>query len=248
MSDTALGAMPLPTELPFRARGFVARLMPDNSQTMTLPTLLGKFLHETQMLFGARDYSWTPLGVVFSAVGPMMVMPDPERRQALIMLSIPASHDLDRAAYELAHETVHLLSPNVAGPGETIVLEEGCADAFADLKAIEIGYTDPRMTLPADHPYEAAKQLTLRLLNMDGNAVRKLRAVEPQFAKITPDHFAQVLPDVPADLAHALCQKFEYDEESKVLRAQATIDDGSGKLSEWFSARDAEEANAQKPV
>lgn len=233
-------------EKPLRSMGFVTRVRADLSSTLTLPTLMGRFLHEAQIAFGARDMSWTPIGIIFGAVGPMMILPETGYRQALIVLPIESSHDMDRAAYELAHETVHLLSPSEGGREGSIVLEEGCAEIYASRIAEEIGYSDPRMAQPAGTPYEDARRMALELVTLDGSAVRKLRQLEPHFSNITPDHFALALPHVPRNLAEALCRPFQYsaDEQSIMLRAQAVAKDCDGTMARWFAERDAEEASA----
>src|SRR5437763_183874 len=97
--------------------------------TWTLPSRLGALLNEAERLYGERDRSYTILGVEFGPGDPQIWFPG-NRRHIVIQLADNALENTALAVYQLAHETIHLLSPT--GTANAPVLEEGLATAFAE--------------------------------------------------------------------------------------------------------------------
>jgi len=118
--------MPLPTAddlffaLPLPAR---------NGYTFTLPSLLGDMLWDAEELFGQRDMTFTILGIeVTDGFAPQPWFPG-DRKHVVVQLTKIAKDHPQVACFQLAHETVHLLSPGVYGTSSN--LEEGLATAFS---------------------------------------------------------------------------------------------------------------------
>jgi len=92
------------------------------------PTLTDAFaalLVEAEHCFGARDKSWTPVGIVFRGERPQVVYPFQESGHKIIAIALPffARTDPKRALFELAQEIVHLLGPT--GGQDALVSRKG---------------------------------------------------------------------------------------------------------------------------
>ena len=183
---------------------FIVRPLPGgDGYTWSLTTLLSSFLQAAESLYGARDKTWTPVGVEFGEKGPMIWYPG-NRRHVAIMLGLSAVENAAQAAFQLAHETIHLLSPT-GRRGDAPVLEEGIASAFADKMAAECG--SPFRTGAPE--YVGALKLVEQFLALYPDGVRMLREREPSFSKITPESFAETCPNVTAGLAADLCRRWQ---------------------------------------
>jgi hypothetical protein len=169
---------------------------------------LGIFLLEAEKIAGPRDMTWTVLGCEFvSDDDPHTWFPHNCDRHVVIRLTRTAERNHGRALYQLAHETIHVLSPR--GPSNRAPnLEEGVACVFAIemvtkyVKNIGVNY-DPG-PLPEDRR-EAHDDVT-KLLAINPVAIRVLRAIEPQFSKITPDLIKHIAPGIDDELAQRLCR------------------------------------------
>ena len=176
------------------ARGFCSDALPDGSVSWTLTTLLGKFLVSAELQFGQRDMTWTPLGVEFHGDIPHLWFPG-DCRHVAVRLTENARLNSDEAAFQLAHETVHLLSPVV---GTANVLEEGLATIFAHanspIRSNQQSYLD-------------AEALAHCVLSADPDAIKSLRTKRKHFLDFTPefilDHYT-----VSVAPATALCKTF----------------------------------------
>ena len=99
---------------------------PDASQS-TMWSIQLNLLDEAERRPGSRDPSKQICQPVFGKGGPHIIVSF-DFKQAYAKLSLNAAGFWPTAAYELAHETIHLLNP-IVGPGT--VLEEGVAETFA---------------------------------------------------------------------------------------------------------------------
>jgi hypothetical protein len=166
--------------------------------TYTLTTLLGEWLYRAEQRFGARDQSWTILGVEVGSTRPQVWFPGgSERKHIAIHLSYHCHSNEAEARYELAQEIVHLLAPNGGGPARNI--EEGVATLFAN----DVG---PRhVTAPS---YVKVLGYVQELLRVDPDAITKLRAIRSRFQDFDPqfikDHIA-----VSDQLASDLCEFYK---------------------------------------
>lgn len=107
----------------------VTQRFPDGSgYTWTLASRLGDMLQMAEELFGQRDSSYTILGVEFIIGVPQIWYPG-DCKHIIIQLDEVAATNMSQACYQLAHETVHLLSPT--GGNNANNFEEGVACYFA---------------------------------------------------------------------------------------------------------------------
>ncbi|MDT8872893.1 hypothetical protein RAA17_21825 [Komagataeibacter rhaeticus] len=98
-----------------------------SGHSWTLTTLLGEFLFILETRYGSRDTNFTPIGIDFCGSIPSVWYPG-NRNHVAITLTESARDNIPQAIFQLAHETVHLLSPS--GGQNANVLEEGMATDF----------------------------------------------------------------------------------------------------------------------
>lgn len=162
----------------------------------------GELLARAEESFGPRDPSYTPLGIEISdAEAPQIWFPG-NRKFLAIQLSREAASDWRRGLFQLAHETVHVLAPT--GGARAPNIEEGLATLFSDEFSAWAGWG----VITGDPRYLAAKKDVSTLMAIDRDAVRRIRLVEPSFARWTPEHILANYPAVPVDVATRLCQPF----------------------------------------
>jgi hypothetical protein len=107
------------------------------------------------------------------------------------------------AAFQLAHECVHLLDP---APGGTNNLEEGVAALF---QLHYIGSLDPRGGWHHDDARYLAAALRLEpLLYSSPTLIKMYRETFGALRNATPNRLKNVAPDMADDLAEELCSPF----------------------------------------
>lgn len=156
--------------------------------TWTLASRIGNMLSEIEDLFGERDKSWTILGVEINSESsvPQNWYPGGSARKKNIVFQLvsPADKNIVNANYQLAHEVVHSLSPNIELPVN--VLEEGLASWFA---RYYVHRHFGEVITEELASYRRARESVEKLLTMDKESIKKLRAVEPCFKKMTQATF-----------------------------------------------------------
>ena len=180
----------------------------ENGFTWTLPSRLGDMLFRATEMFGPRDQSYTILGIEFVADNPRLWLPG-NRRNIVIQLSFLAARDMFQACYQLAHETIHLLSPS--GGEHANNLEEGLATYFARYyMRTQFDQSDWRPTVRS---YE-------RVLNLIGphlvdvpDAICRLRVSQPMISAITAAQLRDEFRELSAREAEFLIQPFERENE-----------------------------------
>ena len=126
--------------------------------------------------------------------------------------------DLFHAAWQVAHETVHLLDPSK--DGEATVLEEGLATYFQykpefhgeDIRDGVTRYIDKALESldPSDRKYLKSRSLILECMPRALiDAVRALRLNNYRLSGIPPNLLAYQLPDVERKTIDRLCTKFD---------------------------------------
>jgi hypothetical protein len=176
-----------------------------------LETLKDVYLNTLEKLFGSRDRSWPRVEVTFGGEHPQAQFP--ELGRVIIRLSNNARYNRRKAAFQLAHECVHVLSPG----GRANYAEEGIAEYFAHSISGEF-----QLGIINDHPtYVEARRRAVALLALDVNAVRLIRAKAPKFSDWTPDLIVSVCKDCPRELADELCMPFPDAHERKQALARA---------------------------
>ena len=176
----------------------ITEQLPDKLWTWTLASRLSDMLYLAEDLFGPRDPSYTPLGIEFVSDGPKVWFPgkpEENRNHIIIRLNLNAVTDTLRACYQLAHESVHLLTPV---RGNTNYLEEGVATYFSTYYMEKKMNQPPGYWKPTDkeQSYKEALEKVSPLFNKDEYWIRKLRSEQPEFTKITEEQISSVLPDL----------------------------------------------------
>lgn len=181
--------------------------------SMTPANYASRFIQEMEKRYGSRDRNWTYVGVDFSDDVPYVWYPGnketPPRKHIAISLGTGALTDRQRTVYQLAHECVHLLAPvdDLAVP----VIEEGLATAFAE-DMIEYWCDNPRKQAYTRLPkYVNAAARVRELLALAPDAIRRLRATEPAFKRMTTDTFSRAGLNIPPALVTALLAPFPKD-------------------------------------
>lgn len=168
------------------------------------------FLLQAERLYGSRDANWRLEGIQVHDLGPRLWFPVVGENRIEIEVSPSATDDPDIAAFQIAHEVIHLLAPIQAEVGAEFMpasaLEEGlavhfslCAPRYSSAaKAIQL-----ETTLP--DTYRAALALYRSLEGICPDAVRHLRSIRPNFFDMD-EVFLQTELTIPASLARALVQ------------------------------------------
>jgi len=179
----------------------------------TLTTRLGKFLQKAEKEYGVRDKSWTILGVEFSAEGqPTVWYPFSHDNTKFIAIQLTrrAANNKKRALFQLAHETIHLLSP--AGPNQqSSVLEEGLATYFSIHALADTGVKIKAQYI-GSKPYAQSYILVSKLYELHSDTstrIKGLRAKGRTLSNINKDELMQSFPNIDAKLAGLLTQRFD---------------------------------------
>jgi hypothetical protein len=128
-----------------------------------------------QECFGERNKNYTILGIEFSSSGPMVWYPK-SAKNIVIQLSEEAFSSEKLALYQLAHETIHLLSPS--GNNRANVLEEGLAVYFS-WYYLEKVYQTKSEGLTRSPAYKSAGLLVKKILSDRPHLIKELRSVKP---------------------------------------------------------------------
>jgi hypothetical protein len=185
----------------------------------TLTTRLGYFLQKAEKEFGLRDKSWTILGVEFALNGPPNIWyPFSSRKNVngkpskfvAVQLTKSSANDKKKALFQLAHETIHLLSPN--GPKhKSRVLEEGLATYFSIHALADTG-VEINAQYIASKTYTQAYTLVSQLYTLHPDAgarFKALRAKGHTFSDINKQQLMQSFPKLDDKLASLLTQRFD---------------------------------------
>ena len=182
-------------------------LVPDGKDhTRTLAYQLSKMLHMVEELFGARDYSYTILGIEFASDGPQIWYPR-NHRHIIIQLDLSAATNILQACYQMAHETVHLLAPSCGRNANNF--EEGVACYFAAYY-MKYKFNQPNWspTLPS---YRRALEIIAPRLNEDIGCIRRLREHHPSFQDITKEEISREFPKLASENVDFLMSTFDRD-------------------------------------
>ena len=179
--------------------------------TWTLASQLGHMLCLAESRFGPRDRSYTILGVEFVDDVPQCWFPR-NCRNIVIQLGSQCLREPDRACFQLAHESIHLLSPT--GGRNANVLEEGLATHFQTWYMVNHYPADwPRSGIdwskPACQSYQQARDLVEQMLELNPDAIKALRDAQPTLCQICETAIVKVCPGIPPDVASKLAAKFE---------------------------------------
>ncbi len=187
-------------------------LLDHSGYTWTLASVLGSLLALAEERFGPRDSTYCLLGVEFSAKGPQVWFPG-NRKHIVIQLSLNSLTNVHSALFELSHECIHLLSPEVGRSG--IVLEEGLATLFS-VEQMQKYYGEGWWSEKRISAYFEAATKVEKLLALDSNVIYRLRQEEPTISLITPEMILRHCPSASEELAESLATGFVYINNEQV--------------------------------
>ena len=121
--------------------------------------------------------------------------------------------DYDRATWQLAHESVHLLNPVKCG--EATFLEEGLATWFQNepkfhSREVQEYIKDNQSRKDSPDCYDKAEELVRRCMPQLTSAVKEIRSSGVRIQKITAGDLAPYLPNVDEETIEHLCRKMDY--------------------------------------
>ena len=176
----------------------------DRSHEQTLMQELLRIFKEAELLFGPRDASYelsVPRITECASSRTYILRP---LRKARIYLSRDARTKPWLASLELAHESVHVLSPMPFGSGPTI-LEEGLAEWFAQRYVGRLhGMTFERGANPKA---DAVMRAVETLLAKNQSLIKNLRTRQPVISKIEEKLLVEVA-GIERSQAKFLCSNF----------------------------------------
>jgi len=156
-------------------------------------------------MFGPRNLDYTLLGIEFSHFEEGIKYQN-DGKNITIQLKLSSLRERHLVRSQLARECIHLLSPT--GKKDANVLEEGLAVYFEEYythKAFNSVGQD--FGLRNDN-YTSALRSVERLVGIQPDAVKLIRAHEPTIARISGELIVTVCPAVPPDLANGLAERF----------------------------------------
>jgi len=172
--------------------------------TYTLASRLGAMLAQAEAEFGARDSTYTILGIEFGPLAYPQIWYPNAHRHIVIQLASDSMRDPLVAYSQLAHECVHLLDPT-GGASITRVLEEGLAVRFQQ-SYVEAVFKE---TMVVDlRSYADARAKVDELLALDPGVVRFLRESGKRLPLLTADELLAACPRASPQLAESLVAPF----------------------------------------
>jgi hypothetical protein len=185
-------------------------LLVDDDALPSLTRQFGLLLEKAEGLFGPRNKWFTPLGIEFYDGPNRLSYPNAQRNQIVIQLSKESADNRDKALFQLAHETVHVLSP--VDVGKSTVLEEGLATYFSLTAPL---FADPtyaersEATLTGKYQaYRDALNDVRALLSADPKVISKIRKANALFSSITVRRLRKGAPHCSAEVANRLTHTF----------------------------------------
>ncbi|MDD9867883.1 MAG: hypothetical protein OXU73_00940 [Candidatus Campbellbacteria bacterium] len=170
-------------------------------------------MEKVENLFGEKDESWGFSGIRICSDEdvPCVYYPRVEGKNIGILISKSCIDDSDciRAEWQLAHECVHLLSPDKNKGINANFLEEGMATYFQD-KYISDKY---RREFNYKEKYKKAKELYSEIHNINPHIIKKIRTEKcPNLKEMTKEILLEYCKGLKDDTAEALIQSF-YNEQ-----------------------------------
>ena len=191
---------------------------------LTFASRLHEMLLLAEGMFGKRDRSYAFLGIEFTEENPHLHY---EADKNLIMrLHASALLEPMEAYAQMAHECIHMLSPNPTKP--VTILEEGMAEVFAYIYMQDTW----KVTLPSKTPgsaYHEARELVGSTMDIDTFGIKRIREEEPTISLISKaliwKHYPMLYEGVAARLARTFVRDgctdpdilAQYERESQLV-------------------------------
>ena len=204
----------------------------DRSNERVWKEELSKIIEEAEFWFGPRDRSYELLEprVSQSFYATPAIYPF---RKIRIFLTKEAKREPYCAAYELAHEAVHVLSPVLML--RPTLLEEGLATYFS-FKYVNRNYGIQYETT-GDRHYDAAFRAVSRLMAKNEFVIKEMRVRQPVISRIDVKLLVEVA-GIDLDLANFLCTDFLNYRQSPMSfsqTAQVFLDGARSLWDHWSS-------------
>jgi hypothetical protein len=174
-----------------------------NGHSWTIVTRFGHILQTAESKYGIRDNTYTLLGIELTSASIPQIWYPGNCNNVAIQITSDCINNLNKAVYQVAHETIHCLYPT--GNNIRNYLDEGLATFFS------IDYTQSNgfgTWNSGDPKYDAAMELVKRLISIDPDIIKKLRQTEPCIPRMTADLLTTTNPAIPFDLASDLTKRF----------------------------------------
>ncbi len=177
-------------------------------------TLQYEYLAEAEKLFGPKtDYGYVGMGYHKFAPRTLLYSKDTITGRNFFQIELyrKALDDRKDGIFQLSHEVVHLISPVEQVDGNEVnYLEEGMATYLSKIiTERETKDYEFCATMFSKSPrYLKAYMLYLSLVEVDKNAVKKLRKITPVLAQIKPEDFVKSGLKADDELIEALLTKF----------------------------------------
>lgn len=182
-----------------------------------------EFINSAEEMFGPMCSQWEYDGVIFNDSGPALDYAPHEGRVS-IALSPKAKNNAFQRDFQLSHEVCHLLWPAAPfSPGvgkidyavpSTNVINEGISTYFSILAITSIyGASEASVALKelcenrAD--YYLSFEAVSKLLELEPEAIKKIRQVNPMVNELTVDNFYQAEIRAPKRLMDLLLTPFD---------------------------------------
>jgi len=173
-----------------------------------------EYLTEAEKIFGPKiDYGYIGLGYHKFAPRTLLYSKDTLNGKNFFKIELyrKALDDRKDGIFQLSHEVVHLISPvEQVNGNEVNYLEEGMATYFSKIitERETKDYEFCAIMFGKSPNYLKAYMLYLSLIEIDKNAVKKLREITPVMAKIQPEDFIKAGLNIDEELVEALLAKF----------------------------------------
>ena len=174
---------------------------PDGTWSWTLASILGDSLIKAEQRFGNRDKDYTILGIEFLNHHCPYIWYINNGKHIIIRLTLSCIDDFNQGVFQLTHEVIHCLSPDVNV--RATILEEGLATLFATEYSINHGALKA-----TDQKYLDACGLVNQLLKIDADIIKKLRQSQSKISLINEADILKINNNIPKKLAFELTQVF----------------------------------------
>lgn len=179
---------------------------------MDLDHLCGQLREMAEKKFGPPRGDWALGKVLIGDFGPCTIYV-PDERCIDIQLSPRAENNVLQTVYQLAHEVCHTLHPSRDGASlmadATSVLNEGISTWFSCFICDQFDFGVIARNSTAQTAYARPMELVGKLIAIDSDAIKKLRAHQPFIDRLNSSDFATAGVHVPDDLAYSLTQPFK---------------------------------------
>jgi len=165
---------------------------------------LSDIMIEAEKLYGDRNTDFTILGIEISNIVQPQTILDIETNNVTIQITERCQNNEGEAIFQAAHEVIHCLHPNHPDITPATYLEEGLATYFSVYYTQKIG--NPYHTKDPD--YCKAYNLAEKLLEIDGEIIKKARKDESNISKIDKNLLLKLIPTLDENFIDDLISIF----------------------------------------